>query len=152
MWKLVQIRSEDNDEAQESFLGEESGVFCSLSPMQRVYGFAACLVAGLVCMLVSVVVFAKPIKFAVLFTFGNLLAIGSTAFLVGPAQQIGMMFDPVRVVATAIYLGCVVIALVCALLIRSKVLTIIAIIARNFIDPDSCRLHRMVLNSWSCSD
>ncbi|XP_054788186.1 uncharacterized protein LOC129294090 isoform X3 [Prosopis cineraria] len=110
MWKLVQIRSEDNDEAQESFLGEESGVFCSLSPMQ------------------SVVVFAKPIKFAVLFTFGNLLAIGSTAFLVGPAQQIGMMFDPVRVVATAIYLGCVVIALVCALLIRSKVLTIIAII------------------------
>lgn len=40
---------------------------------------------------------------------------GSTAFLLGPAQQLGMMVDPVRVFATAIYLGCVVIALICAL-------------------------------------
>lgn len=42
---------------------------------------------------------------------------GSTAFLLGPAQQMGMMFDPVRIFATAIYLGCVVIALICALLV-----------------------------------
>ncbi|KAK4273900.1 hypothetical protein QN277_017206 [Acacia crassicarpa] len=128
MWKFVQTRLGDNEGQEEHFLDEESDGLCSLSQMQRIYGFAACLIAGLVCMLLSMVVFVKPIKFAVLFTIGNLLAIGSTAFLVGPARQIGMMLDPVRVVATAIYLGCVVIALVCALLIRSKVLTIIAII------------------------
>ncbi|MCH94599.1 vesicle transport protein SFT2B-like, partial [Trifolium medium] len=49
-------------------------------------------------------------------------------FLLGPAQQMAIMFDPVRVFATAIYLGCVVIALICALLIHSKVLTLLAII------------------------
>ncbi|ONI25615.1 hypothetical protein PRUPE_2G311600 [Prunus persica] len=52
----------------------------------------------------------------------------STAFLFGPVQQMRMMFDSVRVYATAIYLGCVVIALICALWIHSKILTIIAII------------------------
>ncbi|RYR54844.1 hypothetical protein Ahy_A06g030106 isoform C [Arachis hypogaea] len=39
-----------------------------------------------------------------------------------------MMFDTARVFATAIYIGCVVIALICALLIHDKLLTIIAII------------------------
>ncbi|RYR05357.1 hypothetical protein Ahy_B06g085228 isoform D [Arachis hypogaea] len=66
-------------------------------------------------MLLSMIVFAKPIKFALLFTFGNVLAVGSTAFLLGPAQQLGMMLDNARVFATAIYIGCVVIALICAL-------------------------------------
>ncbi|KAI4307122.1 hypothetical protein L6164_030341 [Bauhinia variegata] len=128
MWKLNQSILGANEEQGESLFEEGSDGFCSLSPMQRIYGFAACLIAGLVCMLLSLIVFAKPIKFAVLFTFGNLLAVGSTGFLLGPGQQIQMMFDPVRVYATAIYLGCVVIALICALWIHSKVLTIVAIV------------------------
>ncbi|XP_004498485.1 uncharacterized protein [Cicer arietinum] len=128
MWKISRSLLEDNEEQEESLLGGDSGGLCSLSTTQRLYGFAACLVAGLACMILSMIVFAKPIKFAVLFTFGNLLAVGSTAFLLGPAQQMEIMFDPVRVFATAIYLGCVVIALICALLIHSKVLTLIAII------------------------
>ncbi|XP_034202555.1 vesicle transport protein SFT2B isoform X2 [Prunus dulcis] len=111
MWaKLNQSMLEGNEEGGEGFLDEESDGFCALSATQ------------------SLIVFAKPIKFAVLFTFGNLLAVGSTAFLFGPGQQMRMMFDSVRVYATAIYLGCVVIALICALLIHSKILTIIAII------------------------
>ncbi|KAJ4818455.1 Vesicle transport protein [Rhynchospora pubera] len=39
-----------------------------------------------------------------------------------------MMFDRVRVLATAIYVGCVLLALICALLIHNKILTLIAII------------------------
>lgn len=74
------------------------------------------------------IVFLKPIKFALLFTFGNMLAIGSTAFLIGPMQQLSMMMDPVRVYATSIYVACVVLALICALLIHSKILTLLAII------------------------
>ncbi|XP_041010052.1 vesicle transport protein SFT2B [Juglans microcarpa x Juglans regia] len=128
MWKLNESMLEGNEERGDGFLDDESDGFCSLSPMQRVYGFAACLVAGLVCMILSLIVFAKPIKFAALFTFGNVLAVGSTAFLIGPRQQIGMMFDSVRVYATSIYLGCVVIALICALWIHNKILTILAII------------------------
>ncbi|KAK7293767.1 hypothetical protein RJT34_16640 [Clitoria ternatea] len=128
MWNLGRSLTGDNEEQGDGWLDEDSGGLCSLSPTQRMYGFAACLVAGLACMLLSMIVFVKPIKFAVLFTFGNLLAIGSTAFLLGPMQQLGMMFDPVRAFATAIYLGCVVMALICALWIHSKLLTIIAII------------------------
>ncbi|KZV17185.1 hypothetical protein F511_03986 [Dorcoceras hygrometricum] len=124
MWKFTQ----DADEEQQDYLLEGTEGLCSLSPMQRVYGFAAVLLAGLVCMFLSLIVFAKPIKFALLFTFGNVLAVGSTALLIGPAQQLRMMFDPVRVYATAIYIGSVVVALICALLIHSKILTIIAII------------------------
>ncbi|KAG6530323.1 hypothetical protein ZIOFF_012550 [Zingiber officinale] len=43
---------------------------------QRLYGFAASLVIGFAFMLLSLVVFYKPIKFALLFTFGNLFAVG----------------------------------------------------------------------------
>ncbi|XP_073259653.1 uncharacterized protein [Populus alba] len=40
-----------------------------------------------------------------------------TAFLIGPGRQLGMMFDPARIYATAIYIGCIVLALICALLV-----------------------------------
>uniref|UniRef100_A0A0E0BZ35 Vesicle transport protein n=1 Tax=Oryza meridionalis TaxID=40149 RepID=A0A0E0BZ35_9ORYZ len=118
---------DDEEQPEDSILGDTEGI-CSLSPVQRVYGFAACLVAGLALMILSLVVFIRPIKFAVMFTFGNILAVGSTAFLIGPSQQLRMMLDPVRVYATAIYGGFVFLALIFALWIHSKVLTLIAII------------------------
>lgn len=127
MWKFNKSLLGGDDDAEDNFLDGSDGV-SSLSPLQRIYGFAACLVAGVACMILSLIVFAKPIKFAVLFTFGNILAVGSTAFLIGPVQQMRMMLDPVRIVATCIYIGCVVVALICALLIHSKILTIFAIV------------------------
>ncbi|KAH8492134.1 hypothetical protein H0E87_021642 [Populus deltoides] len=105
MWKLNHFLSGDDEEREESFLEEESDGLCSLSPTQRMYAFAASLVAGLALMFLSLIVFAKPIKFALLFIFGNVLAVGSTAFLIGPGRQLGMMFDPARIYATAIYIG-----------------------------------------------
>lgn len=127
MWNWKSTQDAD-DEEQQDYLLEGTEGLCSLSPLQRIYGFGACLLAGVVCMFLSFIVFAMPIKFALLFTFGNVLAVGSTAFLTGPEQQLRMMLDDVRVYATAIYAGCVVLALVCALLIHSKILTIIAVI------------------------
>ncbi|XP_019188999.1 PREDICTED: vesicle transport protein SFT2B [Ipomoea nil] len=124
MWKS--ILGED-EEQQDNYFDDQEGL-CAISPLQRVYGFAACMVAGIVCMFLAFIVFVNPIKFALLFTFGNLLAIGSTAFLIGPGRQITMMLDPVRVYATAVYVGCVVLALICALWIHSKILTMLAII------------------------
>ncbi|KAG8381155.1 hypothetical protein BUALT_Bualt06G0093000 [Buddleja alternifolia] len=124
MWKFTG----DADEEQQDYLLQETEGLCSLSPTQRLYAFAACLLAGLVCMFLSLIVFVKPIKFALLFTFGNMLAVGSTAFIIGAEQQLRMMLDPVRLYATVIYFGCVIVALVCALLIHSKILTVIAII------------------------
>ncbi|XP_042455530.1 vesicle transport protein SFT2B-like [Zingiber officinale] len=119
----------DDREQEDDLLGEFGDGSCSLSPLQRLYGFAASLVIGFAFMLLSLVVFYKPIKFALLFTFGNLFAVGSTAFLIGPVQQARMMLDPVRVYATIIYVGSVVVALVCALWVHSKLLTVIAIVS-----------------------
>ncbi|PVH39509.1 hypothetical protein PAHAL_5G523100 [Panicum hallii] len=118
---------EEEDLPEESILGDTEDL-CSLSQLQRVYAFAACLAAGLALMILSFIVFARPIKFAVMFTFGNMLAVGSTAFVMGPQKQLRMMFDPVRLYATAIYVGCVVLALIFALWIHDKLLTLIAII------------------------
>lgn len=42
--------------------------------------------------------------FALLYSFGNILALGSTAFLMGPMSQLKKMFDNVRIVATGLYL------------------------------------------------
>ncbi|XLV02660.1 hypothetical protein S245_016997, partial [Arachis hypogaea] len=66
--------------------------------------------------------------FAVAFTLGNLLSLGSTAFLIGPKRQFTMMLDPVRIYATAIYIASMIIALFCALYVHNKLLTLLAII------------------------
>lgn len=129
MWKLSRGVFVDDEEHGRSLLDEDSEDLCSLTPVQRLYAFGGCLTGGVVCMILSLLVFAKPLKFAVLFTFGNLLAVGSTAFLFGPGQQMRLMFDSVRIYATAIYLGCVVLALICALWIHNKILTVIAMIS-----------------------
>ncbi|CAL2257822.1 unnamed protein product [Prunus armeniaca] len=100
--------------------------FCVIQ--QRFYGFAICLAAGLTCTLLSMLVFFHPIKFGITFTLGNLLSLGSTAFLIGPKRQVTMMLDPVRIYATAIYLASIIIALFCALYVHNKLLTLLAIL------------------------
>ncbi|KAL5142668.1 Vesicle transport protein SFT2B [Glycine soja] len=95
---------------------------------QRLYGFAICFASGLTCTLLSMLVFFKPIKFAIAFTLGNLLSLGSTAFLIGPKRQVTMMLDPARIYATAIYIASMIIALFCALYVHNKLLTLLAII------------------------
>ncbi|VFQ67555.1 unnamed protein product [Cuscuta campestris] len=128
MWKSILGGDEDQ---QDNILDDQEGL-CAISPLQRVYGFAACMVSGVVCMFLCFIVFAKPIKFGLLFTFGNLLAVGSTAFLIGPRHQMTVMLDPGRVVATSLYIGCVAFALICALWIHNKILTVLAIICEVF--------------------
>ncbi|XP_022750817.1 vesicle transport protein SFT2B-like isoform X2 [Durio zibethinus] len=86
---------------------------CTLTTKQRFYGFAICFVAGLTCTLLM-------LSWSVLY--------GSTAFLIGPKRQVSMMFDPVRIYATAIYLASMIIALFCAFYVHNKLLTLLAII------------------------
>ncbi|KAA8531279.1 hypothetical protein F0562_005988 [Nyssa sinensis] len=128
---LVGMEVEDEAAAEE----ESSFAFiddfnrnCTLSTKQRLYGFVTCFVAGLTCTLLSMLVFFNPIKFGITFTFGNLLSIGSTAFLIGPKRQVTMMLDPVRIYATAVYLASMIIALFCALYVHNKLLTLLAIL------------------------
>ncbi|KAL3721279.1 hypothetical protein ACJRO7_033730 [Eucalyptus globulus] len=130
---LVGMEVDEDAAADESAAGGDSFMDefnrqCTLTTKQRFYGFAICLAAGLTCTLLSMLVFFHPIKFGITFTFGNLLALGSTAFLIGPKRQVSMMLDPVRIYATALYIASMIVALFCALYVRNKLLTLLAII------------------------
>ncbi|PAN32958.2 hypothetical protein PAHAL_5G523200 [Panicum hallii] len=73
-----------------------------------------CLHFTLLCSLLLI----WSIKFAVVFTFGNILAWEHNLHYGAPEQQLRTMFDPVRLYATAIYVGCAVLALILALWVR----------------------------------
>ncbi|CAN1787585.1 Vesicle transport protein SFT2B [Linum perenne] len=135
MKMLVGMEVDEDDEERPSEPSPDSFSFvddfnrnCTLSSQQRLYGFAICFVSGIACTLLSMLVFLHPVKFGVTFTFGNMLALGSTAFLIGPKRQVTMMLDPVRIYATALYLASIIIALFCAVYVHSKILTLFAVI------------------------
>ena len=104
----------------------------TLSKTQRLYGFIFCAGLGLLCSFLSVMflstILIKPTKFAVANTLGNVLSIGSTAFLVGPKKQFKTMFKPVRAVAAAIYLSALVATLLVAIYVRTAVLVLLMIL------------------------
>ncbi|XWS41218.1 hypothetical protein CRYUN_Cryun17cG0061900 [Craigia yunnanensis] len=82
MKMLVGMEGEDEHqqpalEDGNSFFLDDFNRHCTLTTKQRFYGFAICLVAGLTCTLLSILVFFHPIKFGITFTFGNLLSLGS---------------------------------------------------------------------------
>ena len=79
-----------------------------LSRMQRLYGFAICVSAGLFCSFLSSLMWTCPTKFAILYTMGNILSLGSTGFLTGFVAQAKNMFKGTRLVATCVYLGAMV--------------------------------------------
>merc|ERR1712123_228042 len=49
--------------------------------------------------------------FAFLYTVGNLMALGSTLFLMGPMKQLSNMFAKTRVIATVVMLAALVLTL-----------------------------------------
>ena len=81
----------------------------SLTVKQRFYGFIGCLIFGIICAILAIVgIFLrilKPYKFAILYSLGNLSAIGSTLFLVGPSAQLKRMCKETRIVATILFLA-----------------------------------------------
>ncbi|GAV78554.1 Got1 domain-containing protein, partial [Cephalotus follicularis] len=123
----MEVDEEQGTAVEDSFM-DDFNRNCSLSTTQRLYGFTICFVAGLACTLLSMLVFFNPIKFGITFTFGNMLSLGSTAFLIGPKRQVTMMLDPVRIYATAMFLSSIIIALFCALYVHNKLLTLLAIL------------------------
>ncbi|CAG7886005.1 unnamed protein product [Brassica rapa] len=89
---------------------------------KRMYGFAASLAAGLLLMFLVMINFTYPMTLTLFFFFG------STVFLMGPEQQINMMFVSTLPLSMsdASFLHSF-----CALLIHSKILTVIAILCKT---------------------
>ncbi|NXE87481.1 SFT2A protein, partial [Menura novaehollandiae] len=79
----------------------------TLSFGTRVRWFAICFVAGILCSFLGTALLWLPkgIKlFAVFYTLGNIAALASTCFLMGPLKQLKAMFDPKRLIATIVML------------------------------------------------
>ncbi len=69
-----------------------------------------------------------PEKFAILYSIGNIVALGSSCFLWGPWAQVKNMFAPIRAVATIIYLLCIAITIYLAVDVKKTVPILIMII------------------------
>ncbi|KAI0737065.1 SFT2-domain-containing protein [Irpex lacteus] len=112
------------------FEGDSAFKFLGLTRTQRLYGFAGCLALGFVLSILgSVLLFIGQLgSFAILYAMGTVISLIGTGFLIGFAKQLKLMFKPVRVLATFIFLGSIVLVFIGAFVIGSDVLCIIFVI------------------------
>ncbi|KIM49285.1 hypothetical protein M413DRAFT_438468 [Hebeloma cylindrosporum] len=116
------------------FEGDSAFKFLNLSKTTRLYGFIGCLIAGFVLSLLGTIVltFGMLLLFAVLYILGTIISLIGTGFLIGFFKQLKLMFKPVRIVATIIFLASIVLVLVGAFVLRNGVLCIIFVIIEFF--------------------
>uniref|UniRef100_A0A7S3AWZ9 Vesicle transport protein n=1 Tax=Haptolina ericina TaxID=156174 RepID=A0A7S3AWZ9_9EUKA len=98
-----------------------NGICPSLTFQQRLYGFAICWVLGTIICISSMFSFGKlvnghPAPFAIAYSLGNIIALSSTTFLVGPKRQMRKMTHPTRWGAALVYVFSMVATLVLAVL------------------------------------
>ncbi|KAM7137019.1 vesicle transport protein SFT2A isoform 2-T2 [Molossus nigricans] len=116
MEKLRRVLSGQDDEEQ----GLTAQVLdaTSLSFNTRLKWFAICFVSGIFFSVLGTGLLWLPggMKlFAVFYTFGNIAALASTCFLMGPLKQLKKMFETTRLLATVIMILCFVFTLCAAL-------------------------------------
>ncbi|KAM8722462.1 vesicle transport protein SFT2B-like [Acanthopagrus schlegelii] len=84
----------------------------------RMKGFIVCFVLGIVCSILGTCMLWIPgiglAVFAVFYSVGNICALASTMFLIGPCRQLMTMCAKERALATAIMLVCLVLTLCAA--------------------------------------
>ncbi|XP_028579711.2 LOW QUALITY PROTEIN: vesicle transport protein SFT2A [Podarcis muralis] len=82
----------------------------TLSFSTRVKWFAICFASGIVCSILGTAMLWLPGSgtklFAVFYTLGNIAALASTCFLMGPVKQLKKMFEPTRLIVTIVMLLC----------------------------------------------
>ncbi len=66
----------------------------------------------------SFITIGNPVKFAILYSFGNIVSLCATMFLMGPCKQFKNMFDEKRRIATIVYLSALAATLVVAIWVR----------------------------------
>lgn len=97
--------------------------FPSLSWRQRITWFTVCVVLGYILDMLSYIVIIgenSTVRFAILYTIGNMLTIFSLMILVGPKRQWKNMTNKSRLTSTIIYLSCIGLTLVVALCVKNE--------------------------------
>jgi len=112
------------------FEGEPAFKFLGLSKKARLYGFFSCLAIGFVLSLLgSIVLFLGSLTiFATLYVLGTIISLVGTGFLIGFFRQLKLMFKPVRVIATIVFLASIVLVFVAAFVINSNILCLIFVL------------------------
>eukprot|EP01089_Gocevia_fonbrunei_P014098 TRINITY_DN3788_c0_g1_i4.p1 TRINITY_DN3788_c0_g1~~TRINITY_DN3788_c0_g1_i4.p1 ORF type:complete len:168 (-),score=7.10 TRINITY_DN3788_c0_g1_i4:8-511(-) len=93
---------------EEKTVWDEINEAVSMSYKHRLYGFGICLGLAILCFIIALfsLQLLSVVAFALFYTCGNLLLLGSTFFLVGPVKQLKNMFKPWRLIASAIFVIC----------------------------------------------
>ncbi|KAI9296246.1 SFT2-domain-containing protein [Neoconidiobolus thromboides FSU 785] len=101
-----------------------------LTLFQRWAGFGICALAGFILFALVIAPFQifSPSKFALSFTFGSLLLFTSFGLLKGPRSHFKHVFSKERLPFTACYFGSMGLTLISALIIGSKILTLLSFI------------------------
>ncbi|KAF8654205.1 hypothetical protein AX16_003731 [Volvariella volvacea WC 439] len=112
------------------FEGDSAFKFLNLSKTQRLYGFVGCLGIGfLLSILGSILLFLGQLStFALLYVMGTIVALIGTGFLIGFFKQLKLMFKPVRVVASIVFLASIGLVFVGAFVLGSELLCLIFVI------------------------
>jgi len=112
------------------FEGDSAFSFLKLSKTTRLYGFIACLAIGFIFSLLgSIVLFVGQLTiFAILFVFGTVISLVGTGFLIGFFRQLKLMFKPVRVLATIVFIASIVLVFISAFVLNSDVLCLVFVL------------------------
>ncbi|KAI0664943.1 hypothetical protein C8Q70DRAFT_940890 [Cubamyces menziesii] len=105
------------------FEGDSAFKFLGLTRTQRLYGFIGCLIAGFALSLLGTILLI-PLglgTFALLYALGTIVSLIGTGFLIGFTKQLKLMFKPVRIVATIIFLASIALIFVGAFVIKIDV-------------------------------
>jgi len=112
------------------FEGDSAFSFLGLTRTQRLYGFVGCLVIGFVLSILgsSLLFLGQLGSFAVLYAMGTVISLLGTGFLIGFKRQMTLMFKPVRIVASVVFLAMIALVFVGAFVIKSDVLCIVFVV------------------------
>ena len=107
----------------------------TLSKGQRLVGFAVCFTFGCLLSLSALgslpsLLIGNPAPFAFKYTFGNLLALGSSSFLVGPQRQIQDMLAADRRMVSCAYTGSLLATLLCVFVLKSQLLSLFFVVVQ----------------------
>ncbi|XP_031172925.1 vesicle transport protein SFT2B-like isoform X1 [Sander lucioperca] len=119
MDKLKKVLSgQDDGNNDGSGILERANQASTLAWGTRMKGFVACFVLGVVCSILGTCLLWIPrvglAVFAVLYSVGNICALASTMFLIGPCRQLKTMCAKERAFATVIMMVCLALTLCAA--------------------------------------
>ena len=119
-------------EPEESSIEKEFNEACKMSYTSRMIGFVSMFVLGCIITLLSVVtlpqIVTHPEKFAIVYTFGNVVTWLSSMFLFGPCSLIKKMFQKTRIVATLLYFAAIILTLVLAFRVKLLIPVLLSIL------------------------